>query len=162
MKSDDYPVTQAIRFLNDNKLAFTPYQYAYEEHGGTRQTAVELGVDEHTVIKTLVFETDEGECFILLMHGDFEASVKELARLLNVKKVQPCAEQKAMKFTGYQFGGTSPFGLRKPMQVYAEESILELDHIYINGGKRGFILKISTQDIKKVLKLQTVNVAIKK
>ena len=162
MKTEEYPVTQAIRFLREKKVPFEAYQYVYEEHGGTGQTALVLDVAEHDVIKTLVFESDDGECFILLMHGDCEASVKELARVLNVKRVQPSSEQKAMKFTGYQFGGTSPFGTKRPMRTFTESSILDLNDIYINGGKRGFILKVSTSDLKNVLNLLPVNVAIKK
>ena len=159
MSKQDIPVTTAIRHLRQAKVEFVPYSYDYEEKGGTRQTAVELNVNEHNVIKTLVFIAD-GELIIVLMHGDKEVSTKELARQLNVKKVEPADQKSAMNATGYQFGGTSPFGIKKNLPIYIENTIMELDKIYINGGKRGFIIEISVSDLPKLLKIELVQVAI--
>lgn len=159
MTKEKYPVTNAIRHLRQFNIEFTPYVYEYTEKGGTRQTALELEVDEHSVIKTLIFDTDSG-LICVLMHGDNEVSTKELARIIGVKKVEPAQEKIAFNHTGYQFGGTSPFGHRKTIPIYIEKSILELDEIYINGGKRGFIIKIKTQDLLNVLNPTKVEVAI--
>lgn len=142
MAKEDYPVTLAVRELKAKGIEFTPYQYVYEEKGGTRQTANELKVDEHVVVKTLIFEDEAGNAFIVLMHGDKEVSLKELARIRGCKRVQPCDASKAMKLTGYQFGGTSPFGTKTKIAVYVEKTIFNQDKIYINGGKRGFIVAI--------------------
>ncbi len=158
MSQKDYPVTPAIRFLRKNKVEFEPFEYEYQEKGGTRQTAEELKVDEHSVIKTLIMEAD-GEPIVVLMHGDIEVSTKNLARLLGVKKVEPAKAENAAKYSGYLFGGTSPFGTKRKMKIYIEESIMALDYIYINGGKRGFILKISP-DALKLLDYELVSVAI--
>lgn len=159
MSKNDFPVTTAIRELRAKKVEFEQFIYDYEEKGGTHQTSIVLNVEEHTVVKTLVFDAD-GIIIIVLQHGDKEVSTKELARLINVKKVEQCDEKRAMNNTGYQFGGTSPFGTRKPIPVYAEESIFDLERIYINGGKRGFILGINPNDIKKVFDVKFVKVAI--
>jgi Cys-tRNA(Pro) deacylase len=140
--SVDYPVTTAVRFLRERKVEFTPHLYEYVEKGGTGESARQLGVDEHAVIKTLVFETSEKKPLIVLMHGDREVSTKNLARHLGVKSVEPATVDKASKVTGYQFGGTSPFGTRMKFPVYAERTIFDLDRIYINGGKRGFLVEI--------------------
>jgi Cys-tRNA(Pro) deacylase len=160
MDKASYPVTPAVRLLRQKGVAFEPHLYAYEERGGTRRSAEELGVDEHAVIKTLVMETDERDPLIVLMHGDREVSTKELARTLGVKSVSPCDPAVAQKHTGYQVGGTSPFGTRKPLIVYAEKTIFELPVIYINGGKRGFLLKIDPTDLRRVLNISEVSVAI--
>ncbi len=159
MSKQDIPVTTAIRHLRQAKVEFVPYIYEYEEKGGTRQTAAELNVSEHNVIKTLIFNS-YGELIIVLMHGDMEVSTKELARQLNVKKVEPADQKSAMNATGYQFGGTSPFGTEKKLPVYLENTILDLDKIYINGGKRGFILEIATDDLYKLLDFELVRVGI--
>lgn len=156
----NYPVTPAVRVLRAYKIAFTPHIYSYEEHGGTKHSAEELGVDEHTVIKTLVMETDTREPLIVLMHGDRAVSTRELARTLGVKSVAPCDPVIAQKHTGYQVGGTSPFGTRKPLNVYAEKTIFELATIYINGGKRGFLVAIQPNDLRRALTLTEVSVAI--
>lgn len=160
--SKDIPVTLAIRQLKEKNISFEPFQFRYEEKGGTRHTAEELKVDENTVVKTLVFEDENGNGLIVLMHGDMEVSTKELARHIGVKTITPCSQQKALKLTGYQFGGTSPFGTRTVLPVYAEETIFLLNRIYINGGKQGFILGMNPEDLRSVLELTEVNVAIMK
>lgn len=160
MSKTDFPITPAIRVLRDKKISFVPYQYEYEEKGGTKQTSVELKVEEHIVIKTLVLEADGKNGLIMLMHGDKEVSLKELARSIGAKQVAPCSADKATKLTGYQFGGTSPFGTRASMPVFVESTIMQLEKIYINGGKRGFIIEITPQDLVKVFDLNEVNVAI--
>ena len=161
MPKDKYPVTTAIRALREKNIEFEPFEYEYEEKGGTHQTSVVLGVDEHAVVKTLVFETDRGSGLIALMHGDCEVSAKELARIIGAKTVAPCSADKATKLTGYKFGGTSPFGTRTKLPIYCEATIMALPKIYINGGKQGFILGINPQDMRKVFDIAEVNVAIK-
>src|SRR5215210_3214590 len=141
----DYPVTPAVRLLREKKVEFVPHLYDYEERGGTRHSAEVLGVDEHAVVKTLVLETDARKPLIVLMHGDREVSTKGLARTLNVKSVQPCRPETAQKHTGYMVGGTSPFGTRAQLPVYVERTIFALPKIYINGGKRGFLVEIEPQ-----------------
>ncbi len=153
-------MTTAIRFLKSKKIDFVPYEYEYLEKGGTKQTADELQVDEHSVVKTLVFES-ENSPFIVLMHGDREVSTKEMARHLGVKKVEPAKIEDAFKYTGYMFGGTSPFGTKRAMKVYIEEGIMALEKIYINGGKRGFIIEIKPDSLK-LLDYEIVSVAIPK
>src|SRR5437762_2260276 len=132
MAKQDYPITQAVRFLRDKKIAFKPCLYDYEEKGGTRRSSEELGVDEHSVVKTLVMEDESRKAFIILMHGDYEVSTKQLARLLNVKSVKPCDVNTAQKHTGYLVGGTSPFGTKTKLSIYVEKTIFELPKIYIN------------------------------
>ena len=156
----DFPVTQAVRFLREKKVNFTPHLYDYVEKGGTRESARQLGVDEHSVVKTLIFETNENKPLIVLMHGDRQVSSKNLARHLGVKSVEPSTPERASKFTGYMFGGTSPFGMRTVMPVYVESTIFELDSIYINGGKRGFLVEIEPVVLKKVLIVEEVEVGI--
>jgi Cys-tRNA(Pro) deacylase len=158
----EYPVTPAIRVLRSEKVQFTPHLYRYEEHGGTAHSAEALGVPEHSVVKTLIMENDAGKVLIVLMHGDCEVSTKNLARVLGVRSIQPCDAAKAQKTTGYLFGGTSPFGTRSPLPVYAEKTIFNLETIYLNGGKRGFLVGISPSDLKRVLKAQEVEVALPK
>ena len=155
----DYPITPAVRFLREKNIAFTPHLYNYVEKGGTRESAKQLGVDEHAVIKTLVFETNEKRPLIVLMHGDREVSTKNLARYLGVKSVDPASSERATKWTGYMFGGTSPFGTKTMMPVYVEATIFELEKIYINGGKRGFLIEI-TPDELRALNITDVSVAI--
>ena len=155
-----YPMTQAVRLLRGSWIAFEPYLYAYEERGGTRRSAEELKIDEHSVIKTLVMETDSRDPLIVLMHGDREVSTKELARVLGVKTVSPCDPAVAQKHTGYMVGGTSPLGTRKALPVYAEKTVFDLPLIYINGGKRGFLVALDPNELKRVLKITEVSVAI--
>ncbi len=160
MTHDKTPMTSAVRVLRENNVDFSEHPYPYVEHGGTANFAREAGVDEHLVVKTLVMEDDAKRPFVVLMHGDREVSTKELARTLGVKSVRPCAPEAAERHSGYMVGGTSPFGLRKPMPIYIEASILELPRIYINGGKRGFIVGLAPQDLVRILKPKPVNVGI--
>ena len=160
MSKTDFPVTPAVRVLRDQKIDFEPHLYDYQEHGGTARSAAELGVDEHRVVKTLVMETDRREPLIILMHGDREVSTKQLARQIDRKTVEPCEASVAQRHTGYAVGGTSPFGTRKRLPVYVEQTIFELPKIYINGGKRGFLVRISPADLRRVLTPVAVRVAI--
>jgi Cys-tRNA(Pro) deacylase len=156
----DYPITPAIRVLREKRVAFEPHLYDYVEHGGTRHSAEALGVDEHAVVKTLVMETDAKKPLIVLMHGDREVSTKQLARHLGVKSIHPCDFAQAQKHTGYLVGGTSPFGTRARMPVYVERTIFDLPKIYINGGKRGFLVSIDPNVLREVLPVKEVEVAI--
>jgi len=156
----DHPVTPAVRFLREKVVAFVPHLYDYVEKGGTGESAKQLGVDEHAVIKTLIFETNEKKPLIVLMHGDRQVSTKNLARHIGVKSVEPADAARASKWTGYQFGGTSPFGTKISMPVYVEQTIFDLDKIYINGGKRGFLVEISPTVLTAVLQIENVEVAI--
>lgn len=160
MAKEKYPTTAAIRQLKQHKVNYTPHLYPYEEKGGTRASSTQLGVDENCVIKTLVMEDENKHPLIILMHGNCEVSTKELARTLNVKRITPCTPQIAQKHTGYQVGGTSPFGLLKPLAIYVEQSILECGEIYINGGKRGFLVSLPADILTQVLLATAVNVAI--
>jgi Cys-tRNA(Pro) deacylase len=160
MAKPDYPITPAVRLLREKKIGFDPHLYAYQDRGGTSRSASELNVDEHSVIKTLVMQTDLATPLIVLMHGDREVSTKELARAIGARSVAPCDPAIAEKHTGYQVGGTSPFGTRKSLPVYVEKTILDLDKIYINGGKRGFLISIASADLARVLPITEVNVAI--
>jgi Cys-tRNA(Pro) deacylase len=157
----DYPITQAVRYLREKKVDFAPHLYDYVEKGGTAHSAKELGVDEHAVVKTLIFETSEKKPLIVLMHGDASVSAKELARHLNVKSVAPAEPDKAAKLTGYLVGGTSPFGTKTKLPVYVEKTILELEKIFINGGKRGFLVEIAPQVLREILSIEEVEIAIK-
>jgi len=159
MRKDEYPVTQAVRFLRANGIDFVPHLYPYVEHGGTRQAALTMSIPEHRVIKTLLMDIDEKQPVIVLMHGDREVSTKALARLLGVKRAGPCDVKKAQRCTGYQVGGISPFGTRERLRVFVESSILELYRIFINGGKRGFMVEMDPRDLEKVLKPERVSVA---
>ena len=152
--------TPAIHFLRKHGVAFTEHPYRYEERGGTRVSARELGVDEHAVIKTLVMQDDEAQPLIVLMHGDREVSTKNLARQIGAKSVEPCAPAVAEKHTGYLVGGTSPFGTRKRLPVYIERTILDLDRVYVNGGRRGFLVSLEPRAIVRVLGATPVDVAI--
>jgi Cys-tRNA(Pro) deacylase len=156
----DYPVTQAVRLLREKKVEFEPHLYDYLEKGGTKHSADALGVDEHAVVKTLVMETDMRKPLIILMHGDREVSTKNLARAIAVRGVIPCKPEVAQKHTGYLVGGTSPFGTRSHIPVYAEKTIFDLPEIYINGGKRGFLVSLKPQVLKDLLNAQEVSVAI--
>ena len=156
----DYPVTPAVRLLREKNVVFAPHLYDYEERGGTRHSARALGVDEHAVVKTLVMETEARQALIILMHGDREVSTKQLARTIGAKSVQPCSPETAQKHTGYLVGGTSPLGTRTRLPVYVERTIFELPKIYINGGKRGFLVSIDPQVLRELLSVEEVDVAI--
>ncbi|HEX8499400.1 MAG TPA: Cys-tRNA(Pro) deacylase [Pyrinomonadaceae bacterium] len=156
----DYPVTPAVRLLREKKVEFGSHLYDYVERGGTRHSAEALGVDEHAVVKTLVMEAEGHRPFLVLMHGDREVSTKQLARHMGAKSVHPCDFAEAQKHTGYLVGGTSPFGTRTRLHVYAERTIFGLPLIYINGGKRGFLVSIDPQVLKDVLHAEEVEVAI--
>lgn len=156
----DHPITPAIRFLREKKVAFVPRLYEYVEKGGTSESAKQLGVDEHAVVKTIVLETNEKKPVIVLMHGDRQVSTKNLARHIGVKSVEPATPERANKWTGYLVGGTSPFGTRSAIPVYVERTIFDLDRIYINGGKRGFLVEIDPAVLKNILKIEEVEVAI--
>jgi Cys-tRNA(Pro) deacylase len=160
MAKKDSPKTNAIRCLLEHGIPYEVFTYSYEDKGGTRVSARELGVDEHAVIKTLVMETDAKDPLIVLMHGDREVSTKQLARALKVKSVSPCEPRVADRHSGYQVGGTSPFGTRRSMPVYAEASIFDLEEIYINAGRRGLLVRIDPSDLRKALEIATVHVAI--
>jgi Cys-tRNA(Pro) deacylase len=154
------PVTPAIRELRSHQVEFTDHLYAYEERGGTAVSARELDVPEHAVIKTLVMEDDSRRPLVVLMHGDCKVSTKELARIAGVKTITACDPAVAQRHSGYQVGGTSPFGTRKKMPVYLEETILELPVIYINGGKRGYLVGIKPADLVRILDPKPVKVAL--
>jgi Cys-tRNA(Pro) deacylase len=160
MAKIDYPITPAVRVLREKGIAFIPRLYQYEEHGGTAASARELGVDEHAVIKTLIMESDPRSPLIVLMHGDREVSTKQLARTLQVKQIVPSSEASVTRLTGYMVGGCSPFGTRTRMNVYAEATIFTLPKIFINGGKRGFLVEIDPADVKRVFDVTEVNAAI--
>jgi Cys-tRNA(Pro) deacylase len=154
------PVTPAVRVLRAAGVAYTEHLYRYEEHGGTRASARELGVAEHHVVKTLVMQDDAGAPLIVLMHGDLEVSTKQLARAIGCRHVEPCKPDVANRHSGYLVGGTSPFGTRKAMPVYVERTILELPVIYINGGARGFLVGLTPTDLVSLLGPTPVQVGI--
>jgi Cys-tRNA(Pro) deacylase len=158
MAKEKIPSTPAIRFLRNYSVNFIPRLYKYEEKGGTEVAARELEVDEHMVIKTLVMEDEKKNPFIILMHGDKLVSTKTLARLLGSKSITPCDPKVANKHTGYLVGGTSPFGTRKELPVYIEETILSLPKILINAGRKGLLVEMPTSDLIKTLKPKTVTV----
>lgn len=147
----EIPVTQAVRILRAAKVAFSPHLYDYMERGGTAHSAAALGVDEHTVIKTIVLEDEAKQPLIFLQHGDLEVSTKNLARIRGCKTITPCSPDTAHRHTGYVVGGTSPFGTRKSLPIYAERSICELARVYINGGRRGFLVGIDPSVIIALL-----------
>jgi len=160
MTKEKMPVTAAIRVLRAAGAAYTEHPYNYEEKGGTTVSARELGVDEHCVVKTLVMEDDRKRPLIVLMHGDREVSTKELARAIGAKRVTPCSPETANRHSGYAVGGISPFGTRLPMPIYMEGTILDLPKIYINGGRRGFLVGIRPGDVARILSTVLVRVAI--
>ncbi len=160
MNKEKFPVTPATRLLREHNIAFTSHLYPYEERGGTAHSAHCLNVDEHSVIKTLIMEDEHRRPLIVLMHGDRKVSTKELARRLEVKTITPCDPAIANKHSGYRVGGTSPFGVRKTMSTYMEASILELPRIYLNGGKRGFLIGLAPIEVQRLLQPTLVQVAI--
>jgi Cys-tRNA(Pro) deacylase len=152
--------TPAIHFLRKHGVAFTEHPYRYEDHGGTAVSSRELGIDEHAVVKTLVMAGDDRQPLLVLMHGDREVSTKQLARQIGRKSVEPCDPAVAQRHTGYAVGGTSPFGTRKPLPVFVERSVLDLDIIYINGGRRGLLVAIAPRELVRVLQPTPVDAAI--
>ena len=161
MKSGNAPETQATIFLNQHGVAHSNHLYDYEEHGGTKVSARELNVDEHAVIKTLVMEDEAGKPLIVLMHGDCKVSTKELARQIGRKKIESCKPEVANRHSGFLVGGTSPFGTKKQMPVCIEKTILDLPLIYINGGRRGFLVGVHPHDLMRVLSPTVVEAALK-
>jgi Cys-tRNA(Pro) deacylase len=154
------PSTAAVRLLRANGVAYSEHVYRYEEHGGTRVSARELGIDEHAVIKTLVMQDEDGSPFLVLMHGYREVSTKQLARAIGCRQVEPCKPEGANRHSGYLVGGTSPFGTRKAMPVYMERTIRDLPRVYINGGARGFLVGLAPADVERVLNPRLVDAAI--
>ncbi|MBP6344481.1 MAG: aminoacyl-tRNA deacylase [Neisseriaceae bacterium] len=159
MAKDKFPTTQAIRFLKQHKVDYEPFLYEYEERGGTAHSAACLGAEEHVVIKTIVLQTEDKQGLVVLMHGDKHISTRQLARDLGYKHIEPAAPEQANKWSGYVVGGTSPFGLKTAMPIYAEASIFELPAFYINGGKRGFLVK-TTPAALLALGVKPVSVAV--
>ena len=159
MTKEKFPVTNAIRFLREHQVEFIECPYRYEEKGGTEVAAKALGVDEHLTVKTLVMEDEKKVPIIVLMHGDREVSTRELARALGVKSITPCSSETAFKHTGYMVGGISPFGTKKQLPVYVEETILSLPQIFINAGRRGLLCEMSPKDLIRVLNPIAVHVA---
>jgi Cys-tRNA(Pro) deacylase len=151
MSRDKIPVTTALLALKKHQAAFILRSYKYEDRGGTRVSARELGVDEHEVIKTLVMEDEQKTPLIILMHGDREVSTKTLARILGVKTVNPCDPKTVEKHTGYKVGGTSPFGTKKTLPLYMEETIADLPRILINAGTRGLLAEMSPSELIRLL-----------
>lgn len=160
MSHDKLPVTAAIRVLREYNATYTDHLYAYEEHGGTRVSSQALGVEEHAVIKTLIMQDEHKHPLIILMHGDREVSTKNLARHLGAKTITACPPEVANRHSGYLVGGTSPFGTRKAMPVYLEASILQLPKIYLNGGKRGYLIGINPKELQRILQPTLVEVGI--
>lgn len=156
--SDKFPVTPATRLLDGKKITYGKHLYEYEEKGGTKVSSQKLGVDEHIIIKTIVLEDETKKPLIVLMHGDMEISTKNLARFLGVKTIQPCSPETAQKHTGYLVGGTSPFGTKKQLPIFMEKTILDLEKIYINGGKRGFLISLGPKVLVEILKPTLVEV----
>lgn len=152
--------TPATQWLKQNKVAFTEHPYEYVDHGGTAESSKQLGVPEHQVVKTLVMQDDQGKGLVVLMHGDCKTSTKNLARQIGCKTVEPCKPDVAQKNSGYLVGGTSPFGLRKAMPVYVESTILELPQIWINGGRRGFLVAVDPQVLVNELGAKPVQCAL--
>lgn len=161
MKFVNGPETQATKYLRQHGVTYSSHLYDYEEHGGTGTSARELNVDEHSVVKTLVMEDELGRPMIVLMHGDCKVSTKELARQVGCKKIEPSRPEVANRHTGFLVGGTSPFGTKKKMPVYVEKSIFDLSLIYINGGRRGYLISMQPQELKRLLDLRVVEVALR-
>lgn len=159
-KKEHVSETPATQFLRKQGVAFSEHPYAYEEHGGTTVSARELGVDEHAVVKTLVMQDETAKPLIVLMHGDRKVSTKNLARQIGCKSVEPCKPEVANRHSGFLVGGTSPFGTRKAMPVYVEQTILDLDKIYINGGRRGYLVGIDPKVLMRVLPAKAVSCAL--
>lgn len=161
MKLEKGPETPATKFLKQYGAVFSSHVYEYEEHGGTKVSARELNVDEHCVVKTLIMEDESGKPLIILMHGDCTVSTKDLARQAGHKKIEPCKPEVANRHTGFLVGGTSPFGTKKKMPIYVEKTILDLPLIFINGGRRGYLVALEPQELIRLLNPHIVEVAIK-
>lgn len=155
----DHPVTPAVRVLRAQNVPFQPHLYRYVDKGGTAASAQSLGLDEHAIVKTLIFEDETAQPLVVLMHGDRQVSAKAVARHLGRKLVKPCDPAVAQKHTGYLVGGTSPFGTRKALPVLMERSIGDLERVWINGGARGFLVQVATADLVRVLRPDLVDVA---
>jgi len=158
-RKEHSPETPATSFLRRHNVTFTEHLYNYVERGGTAESAKQLAIDEHAVVKTLVMQEEDAKPLLVLMHGDRQVSLKNLARQIGTKKVEPCKPEVAQRHTGYQVGGTSPFGTRKLLPVYVERSILRLPAIYINGGHRGFLVRIAPAVLTELLHAQPVDSA---
>ncbi|WP_413568421.1 aminoacyl-tRNA deacylase [Bdellovibrio sp. HCB117] len=158
---EKFPMTLAIRELLAHNVSYMGHLFPYQEKGGTKHSSQQLGVDEHIVIKTLIMEADDKSPLVVLMHGDLQVSTKQLARELGVKTISPCKPEVADRHSGYQVGGTSPFGTKRKMPVYMEKSIADLDVIYINGGKRGFLVSMSPKEVLRLLNPQLVTVGVR-
>jgi Cys-tRNA(Pro) deacylase len=152
--------TPATAFLRKHGVVFSEHTFEYEDHGGTRVAARELGIDEHAMVKTLVMENERKSPLIVLMHGDRSVSTKNLARQTGAKRIEPCRPDVAQRHSGFQIGGTSPFGTRKEMPVYVEKTVLDLPKLYINGGRRGYLLGIAPSELVRVLKPAAVEVGL--
>lgn len=150
-KKEHVSETPATQLLKKHQVSFTEHPYTYEEHGGTAVSARELGVDEHQVVKTLIMQDEAAKPLIVLMHGDCKVSTKNLARQIGCKSVEPCKPEVANRHSGYLVGGTSPFGTRKAMPVYVEKTILALERLYINGGRRGYLVAMAPAELQRVL-----------
>lgn len=159
-KKEHISETQATQLLRKHRVSFEEHPYPYEEHGGTSVSARELNVPEHSVIKTLVMQDEAAKPMIVLMHGDCKVSTKNLARAIGCKSVEPCKPEVAQRHSGYMIGGTSPFGTKKAMPVYVEQSILALERIYINGGRRGFLVSLAPQVLVDLLQAKLVQCAL--
>ncbi|MCD5361258.1 Cys-tRNA(Pro) deacylase [Chromobacterium aquaticum] len=160
MKPVHAPETPATKFLRQNGTTYTSHFYEYEAHGGTKVSSRELNVEEHCVVKTLIMENESAKPLIVLMHGDCKVSTKDLARQIGCKKIDPCKPEVANRHTGFLVGGTSPFGTKKKMPVYVEKTILDLPLIYINGGRRGYLVALEPQELVRLLDPHIVEVAI--
>ena len=152
--------TPATAFLAKHNVQYSEHEFEYVEHGGTSHSSTSLGVSEHEVVKTLIMENEKGDPLVVLMHGDRKVSTKELARQAGVKRIAPCKPETATRHSGYLIGGTSPFGTRKPMPVFLEKSVLELPRIFINGGRRGYLLGMDPAELTRVLSPKLVEVGI--
>ncbi|HVA64260.1 MAG TPA: aminoacyl-tRNA deacylase [Terriglobales bacterium] len=160
MSAEKFPVTPAVRWLRQRGAVFADHLYPYEERGGTAASARTLAVDEHTVVKTLVMEDDARAPLIVLMHGDREVSTRQLARQLGRRHIEPCRPEVAQRHTGYRVGGTSPFGTRQPLPVFAEASLRALPRLYINGGKRGYLVSLTGEELWRLLAPTAVAAAV--
>lgn len=154
--------TPATRFLRQHAVAFDEHPYDYVDHGGTAESALQLGVDEHQVFKTLIMQDERARPLVVLMHGDRKVSTKALARQIGAKSVEPCTPEVANRHTGYLVGGTSPFGLRKPMPVYHESTMTDFDRVYLNGGRRGYLVSLAPERVTALLGSKPVQCALDK
>ena len=159
-KKEHISETPATQMLRKHQVVFSEHPYTYEEHGGTKVSARELDVPEHAVVKTLVMQDELAKPLIVLMHGDCKVSTKNLARAIGCKSVEPCQSEVAQRHSGYLVGGTSPFGTRKALPLYVEQSILHLDKIYINGGRRGYLVGLDPQVLQDLLAATAVHCAL--